>query len=138
MISAIHSQGYVSVAIDGWEDHQKFPTLGFTVTVPGGPAFLFRFARMLTRETAAALEKEVSSVVQELKDMGLVVTAVIADNARNIQRGLSLASNFGLGFVVGRCLDILFSPLLPTMLQVFCSQPEFVVARLCQNVPETI
>ena len=32
---AIERAGYVAVAVDGWEDHQKFPTLAFTVHMPG-------------------------------------------------------------------------------------------------------
>ena len=32
---AIHAAGYVAIAVDGWEDRQKFPTLAFTVHLPG-------------------------------------------------------------------------------------------------------
>ena len=126
---AIQAKGYVAVAVDGWEDHQKFPTLAFTVHVPGGRALLFDFYRVHERETANFLEKAVTTVVQKLKDMGVVVVAVTADNARNLQKGLQLSSNLGMGFVVGQCyahtlnlfledLGRLFKPQLDQMASV--------------------
>eukprot|EP00667_Euglena_gracilis_P021774 EG_transcript_23972 len=39
---AISAAKYVAVAVDGWEDHQKFPTLGFTVHIP---ALYFKWSR---------------------------------------------------------------------------------------------
>ena len=97
--------------------HSPFSTLAFTVHVPAGKAYLFQFKRVVKRETADFLEKEVSKVVNELTGMGVVVASVTADNAKNIQKGikcitinfttllpktcaLRLASNAGQGFVV--------------------------------------
>ena len=63
---------------------------------------------MAERETKDFLDLEVSQVVLSLKELGVVVSGVIADNAKNIQAGLrcfasllfsfQIASTFQAGF----------------------------------------
>ena len=96
VVVAITQHGYVAVAVDGWEDHQKRPTICFTVRVPTGRPYLFKFDRVDEAETGELLNNKIMEVVDELSDMGVVVTGVVADNAANIQKGLRLAARNGL------------------------------------------
>ena len=52
---AITKMGVVSLAVDGWEDDDKLPTLAFTAHVPNGATFLCRFQRINVRETDLTL-----------------------------------------------------------------------------------
>lgn len=117
VIAQICSLGLVSVAVDGWEDYSKHPTLAFTVHVPQGRAFLFKFVRVFDRENGEFLDKEVRKVVDELNGLGVKVSSVIADNAYNIQKGLRLGAN-AMGFVPANC----WAHTLNLMLEV-CSYP---------------
>ena len=80
----------MNVAVDGWEDHQKHPTLAFTVSTPSGKTYLWQFDRMNGSQTGDALRDEVASICHDLLTHGLTVVGLIADNAANIQRGLAL------------------------------------------------
>ena len=80
---AITQHGYVAVAVDGWEDHQKRQTICFTVCLPTGRPYLFKFDRV-DEETGELLNNKIMEVVDELSDMGVVVTGAVADNAANI------------------------------------------------------
>jgi hypothetical protein len=120
VVHRIVSAGVVSMCVDGWEDYAKFPcrlvgkmffpplpssmkaTLGFTVHPPAGRALLFRFERIVHRETADWLDIAVRNVVKDIQDLGVGVAAVIADNAANIQKGLRLSAR-NVGFVVVNC-----------------------------------
>lgn len=55
-----------------------------------------------------------TEVVKELEAMGVTVTSVVADNARNMQKGLTLSSKSG--FITGNCvahtLQLLLSDLM--------------------------
>ena len=48
------------------------------------------------------MEHTIRKVVNDLKSLGVVVASVIADNAKNIQKGLKLAAT-NLGYVVANC-----------------------------------
>jgi len=47
------------------------PTLAFTVLVPNGNGYLFRFERLTEREDAQFLQSKVEAVVSDLKTLGL-------------------------------------------------------------------
>ena len=64
VLEALASQPWVNVAVDGWEDHQKHPTLAFTVSTPSGKTFLWQFDRIQGSQTGDALRDEVSRVCQ--------------------------------------------------------------------------
>ena len=93
---------HMSLAVDGWQDYARYPTLAFTVHLPMGRSLLFSFERIFERETGEFLDQAVRKVANELKEMGVVVASVIADNAKNIQKGLQLSAT-NLGFLVMNC-----------------------------------
>jgi hypothetical protein len=76
----------------------------------------------LERETAEFLSKATSEVVQSVRDLGVVVTAVVADNAKNIQKGLQLSSQSG--FIVGQCFAHTLNLLLEDLAKIFSRQFE--------------
>ena len=83
---------------------------------------LYQFKRILERETGELLNSVVSEVVTSLRDMGVIVTAVIADNAKNMQKALHLSSQ--AGFWSGRCFAHTLNLLLEYLAKVFQRQFE--------------
>lgn len=69
--TAILKLGVCSIAVDGWSDYNSMPTLAFTVLVPNGNGYLFRFERLTEREDAQFLQSKVEAVVSDLKTLGL-------------------------------------------------------------------
>ena len=98
------------------------PTLAYMVQVPGGRAFLHKFHRVHERETGEYLQTCISNEVQSLRDMGLIVSAVIADNAMNMQKGIRLSSNMGQGFVVANCWAHTLNLFLEDLAKLFDGQ----------------
>ena len=89
-MGVLKSFGVCSLAVDGWTDHGSFPTLAFTATTPCKKAFLIKFQRARERETGEFLSEEIGEVVESLKSQGIRVAGVVADNAKNIQKGIEL------------------------------------------------
>eukprot|EP00667_Euglena_gracilis_P012102 EG_transcript_12408 len=121
VVLAVKRAGIVSIAVDGWEDYGKFPTLGFTLHPPVGRALLLRFERVLHRETADWLDVAVRKVAQEVKELGAEVAGVIADNAANIQKGVKLSANT-MGFVVVNCWSHTLNLLMKDLVGLFQRQ----------------
>ncbi len=80
----------VSLAVDGWTDHQNFAALAFTAVVPDGRALLLKFERIWERETGKYISSAIKSVIAGLKEDGVTVSGVVADNAKNMQKGIEL------------------------------------------------
>ena len=57
----------VSLAVDGWEDDQKLPTLAFTVCPPTSACYLYKFQRVTNGETADMLETAINEVVDAIQ-----------------------------------------------------------------------
>ena len=89
-MGVLKSFGVCSLAVDGWTDHGSFPTLAFTAITPCKKAFLIKFQRVRERETGEFLSEEIGEVVESLKSQGIRVAGVVADNAKNIQKGIEL------------------------------------------------
>ena len=53
---------------------------------------MFKFNRIDVAETGMELNKFIMEVVDELRDLNLVVAAVVGDNASNIQKGIRLSA----------------------------------------------
>lgn len=86
----------VTLAIDGWEDHQKLPTLAFSARTLLGQPYLVKFERIKDRETGEVLEGAIKDMKAELNELGIKVVGVIADNAANIQKGIRLSKDVGV------------------------------------------
>ena len=83
----------VSVAVDGWEDHHKLPTLAFTVRLPDGSCYLYKFEQIHNPESGDFLEAKINSMVEDIESkLKVKVVGVVADNAKNIQKGIRQAS----------------------------------------------
>ena len=51
VLETVQHYPWVNLGVDGWEDHQKHPSLAFTVVLTTGKAFLWQFARMNVSQT---------------------------------------------------------------------------------------
>ena len=87
-------QGFLTLAIDGWEDRQKKPCLGFSALLPNGECFLLDLFTVHESETGPFIAKKLQKVSEVVEKLGARVVATIADNAANMQLGLLLS---GLG-----------------------------------------
>ena len=93
VIAKLRSIPHVSMAFDGWEDHQKCPSLGFTIITTNMEVFLWKLVRIAEKQTAPHLCQELKAVVDELNTLGVRVISACADNASNCQKALSLAND---------------------------------------------
>ena len=91
VIADLVQQPHVSLAFDGWEDHQRCPTAGWTIITPDMRTYLWKFVRMNDKQTGENLLEEIKLVVGELADLKIRVVSGIADNASNVQKALALA-----------------------------------------------
>ena len=112
----------VTLAIDGWTDHQKFAALAFTAVIPDGRAFLLKFERLWERETGLFISSAINSVIASLKEDGISVSGVVGDNAKNMQKWieLTLPSNV----IQLNCLTHSLNLLIKDLAELFKSQFE--------------
>ena len=68
VVAKLRSVPHVSMAFDGWEDHQKCPSLGFTIITPNLEVFLWKLVRIAEKQTAPQLCEELKTVVDEHVD----------------------------------------------------------------------
>ena len=98
----------VSVAVDGWEDHHKLPTLAFTVRLPDCSCYLYKFEQIHNPESGNFLEAKINSMVEDIESkLKVKVVGVVADNAKNIQKGIRQASETRSFFQLNCCAHTL-------------------------------
>ena len=91
VLTQLKTQGLCCLAVDGWTDHQSFASLAFTAVCPLRGAFLWKFDRLWERETGECISDEIMKVIDSLREEGIRVAGVVADNASNMQKGIALA-----------------------------------------------
>ena len=73
--------------------HHKLPTLAFTVHLPDGTCYLYKFEQIHNPESGDFLEAKINSMVEDIESkLKVKVVGVVADNAKNIQKGIRQAS----------------------------------------------
>ena len=97
LIETLQKEPHVNLTLDGWEDHQRCPTMGYTVVGSNMNVYLWKFERISEKQTADHLCSEIKAVVEELSSLNIRVVAAVADNASSIQKALQLAQDeFGV------------------------------------------
>ena len=115
---------FVSVAVDGWEDHQKLPTLAFTVHLPDGSCYLYKFERIHNPESRDFLEAKIDSMLEDIESkLKVEVVDVVADNAKDIQKGIRQANETG-SFFQPNCFAHTLQLLLQDLSSLFNGQFE--------------
>ena len=84
----LSTAGTASIAFDGWSAQHRLPVLGWTVKAPGQPSVLWKLEQVQQSQTASFLQYRVAMVVEELRNLGVKVVAVVADGAANFQKAL--------------------------------------------------
>ena len=123
VLAKLKSVPHVSMAFDGWEDHQKCPSLGFTIVTPNMEVFLWKLVRIAEKQTAPHLCQELKIVVDELQHLGVRVISACADNASNCQKALSLAEE-EYHLLKGNCFAHTMNLLLEDIGSLFALQFE--------------
>ena len=92
MDASVRNAGVVSLAIDAWEDHAHFATLGITVRPLkyGAKSLLLSFFRHDERQTADVLGEHMAKARKLIEDGGTRVIAAISDNGSNMQAGIAM------------------------------------------------
>ena len=82
------------------------------------------------RETADFLSGCISTVVAKLAAEGVTVTSVVADNAKNLQKGIALAS-LGSGVIQANCFAHTLNLLMEDLGSLFSTQFDQMVEVEC-------
>ena len=69
LVVELKKQPHVNITFDGWEDHQRCPTMGYTLVTLDMRVFLWQFTRLGEKQTSETLSKELMKVVVQLSGL---------------------------------------------------------------------